>query len=64
LRYRIDCLVRWNKPIAASANQMALRWREVNKRVKSICAKGIHGPAETKQSAERGSAVMEKEEEL
>jgi hypothetical protein len=35
LHYRIDCLVRWNKPIAASANQMASRWRDVKKRVTS-----------------------------
>jgi hypothetical protein len=56
--------VRWDKPIAAPANQMALRWREVKKRVKSICAKGIHGPAETKQSADMASAVKKKEEEL
>jgi hypothetical protein len=64
LRYRIDCLVRWDKPIAVPANQMALRWREVNKRVKKHLYQGIHGPAETKESGERGSAVEEKEEEL
>jgi hypothetical protein len=64
LHYRIDCLARWNKPIVASANQMALRWREVKERVKKHLCQGIHGPAETKESAEMGSAVKEIEETL
>jgi hypothetical protein len=38
---------------------MALRWREVKKRVKKHLSQGIHGPAETEESTEMGSAVKE-----